>query len=134
MTCWTIPVHAVYRGDVLVDMLAGVYSVGWRRAVDRVSNTKIFIFLFMIIFAVCNVTITAKDVLTRSGKSFGEIKSSPGMKGPIFCWFRYQLFLFVNPVHIYLALLRFIPSPAQRVELHIYRILRVGRYDSSRER
>ena len=37
----------------------------------------------------CNVTITAADVLARSGKSFGEIKSSPGMKGPIFCWFRY---------------------------------------------
>jgi hypothetical protein len=42
MTCWTKPVHAVYWGDVLVDMLAGVYSVGWRRAVDRVS-TKTFL-------------------------------------------------------------------------------------------
>jgi hypothetical protein len=50
-------------------------------------------FLLMIIITVCNVTITAKDILTRSGKSFGEIKSSPGMKGPIFCWFRYKLCL-----------------------------------------
>ena len=88
MTCWTIPVHAVYRGDVLVDMLAGVYSVDWRRAVDRVSTNTCSMFLLIIIITVCNVTITAKDVLTRSGNSFGEIKSSPGMKGPVFCWFR----------------------------------------------
>ena len=87
MTCWTIPVHAVYRGDVLVDMLAGVYSVGWRRAVDRVS-TNIHISSLMPKTSVCNVTITAEDLLTRSAKSFGEIKSSPGMKGPVFCWFR----------------------------------------------
>ena len=87
MTCWTIPVHAVYREDVLVDMLAGVYSVGWRKAVDTVS-TNIHIPSLMHITSVCNVTITAEDLLTRSANSFGEIKSSPGMKCPVFCWFR----------------------------------------------
>ena len=81
----------------------------------------------------CNVTITAEDVLARSGKSFGEIKSSPGMKGPIFCWFRcLRVTLFLGQT--YLVLSRFVPSLDQRVELHIYRILRVGQYDSRRER
>ena len=45
--------------------------------------------LFIDTFAkVCNMTISAEDIARRSGLSAGEIKSSPGMKGPLFCWFR----------------------------------------------
>ena len=43
---------------------------------------------FVNFFSVCNVTIAADAVLTKSGYSYGELKSSPDLTGPIFCWFR----------------------------------------------
>ena len=42
----------------------------------------------LLILSVCNVTISAEDVKSRSGKYYGEIKSDGGMKGPTFCWYR----------------------------------------------
>ena len=83
--------------------------------------------------SVCNVTITAEDVISLSGHSFGEIKSSPGMKGPVFCWFRYTVTNSQSKSHD-VDQFRFVPLLNQRVELHIYRILGVGQYDSKRER
>ena len=81
----------------------------------------------------CNVTISAEDLLTRSGLASGEIKSSPGMAGPVFCWFRYCL-LGTLILPSLSCPHRFVPSPDQRVELHMYRILRVGQQLGGRGR
>ena len=57
----------------------------------------------------CNVTISSKEILAKSGQTFGEIKSSAGLGGPAFCWYRFEA------------------EPNQRVELQVYRIKRLGK-------
>ena len=49
---------------------------------------KLMRLLIIFIFAVCNITIDSGDLVSRSGQRYGEIKSSPGMAGPVFCWYR----------------------------------------------
>jgi len=87
-------------------------------------------FCFVFLSSVCNVTITSRDILLRSGQTFGEIKvslntyklfcfkqkckeiyfqSPTTMSGPAFCWYRFK------------------PDQNQRVEIQIYRIKRLGR-------
>lgn len=55
----------------------------------------------------------AKELLTKSGKTFGLIKS-PSLEGPSFCSYT------------------FIPAPHQRVEIQIYRILNIGKLNGTR--
>ena len=35
------------------------------------------------------MTISSATVTSQSGLRFGEIKSSPGLRGPLHCYFRY---------------------------------------------
>ena len=56
----------------------------------------------------CNVTISSRTVKARSGQAFGEIKSPTKLSGPAFCWYRLEA------------------EPGERVEVHIYRIKRLG--------
>ncbi|KAK4871844.1 hypothetical protein RN001_015968 [Aquatica leii] len=60
----------------------------------------------------CNMSITSTELQKHSGKSFGQIKS-PSLEGPDHCWFT------------------FVPSPTERVEIQIYRLLNVGRFNGS---
>lgn len=55
----------------------------------------------------------AKELKTKSGKTFGLIKS-PSLEGPSFCSYT------------------FIPAPDQRVEIQIYRILNIGKLNGTR--
>ena len=41
-----------------------------------------------IFLSVCNVTVSSAGVGSQSGLNFGEIKSSPGIRGPVSCYFR----------------------------------------------
>ena len=67
---------------------------------------------FNLFFSVCNVTISSREILSRSGQTFGEIKSPSTLSGPSFCWFRLK------------------PEQNQRVEIQIYRIKRLGRLNA----
>lgn len=59
------------------------------------------------------MTIDSVELQKHSGKTFGQIKS-PSLEGPNFCWFT------------------FIPSPSQRIEIQIYRLVNVGRFNGTR--
>eukprot|EP00095_Tigriopus_kingsejongensis_P003735 maker-scaffold357_size197762-snap-gene-0.47 protein:Tk03735 transcript:maker-scaffold357_size197762-snap-gene-0.47-mRNA-1 annotation:"PREDICTED: uncharacterized protein LOC658825" len=59
----------------------------------------------------CNITLTSRDIESRSGQAYGEIKSPSTLSGPAFCWYR------------------FVPEPGQRVEIQVYRIKRLGHID-----
>ncbi|XP_044006898.1 uncharacterized protein LOC122851614 [Aphidius gifuensis] len=58
----------------------------------------------------CNITLDSKELLARSNRGFGQIKS-PSTEGPTECTYR------------------FIPDTGQRVELQIYRLVSIGRHN-----
>ncbi|XP_014255384.2 uncharacterized protein LOC106669972 [Cimex lectularius] len=60
----------------------------------------------------CNMTLDARVLISKSGKSFGQLKSPP-VQGPTFCWFS------------------FIPDDDQRVEIQIYRLISVGKFNGT---
>ncbi|XP_063994999.1 uncharacterized protein LOC135172682 [Diachasmimorpha longicaudata] len=58
----------------------------------------------------CNITLDSRELLSKSNRSFGQIKP-PSTEGPTECTYK------------------FIPDTGQRVELQIYRLVSVGRYN-----
>lgn len=62
--------------------------------------------------SVCNVTIDSMTLLKQSGKTFGQIKSRV-LEGPASCWFM------------------FVPNSGQRVEIQVYRLVSIGRFNGT---
>ena len=59
------------------------------------------------------MTISSREVSSRSGQAYGEIKSPGHLAGPSLCWYRFEA------------------QPGERIEVQIYRIKRVGRLDEA---
>lgn len=64
------------------------------------------------IVSVCNMTIDSMTLLKQSGKTFGQIKSRV-IEGPGVCWYS------------------FVPSAGQRVEIQLYRLVSIGRFNGT---
>ena len=73
------------------------------------SGTVRFIIYYVLLYTVCNITISSQQIRSRSGQMFGEIKSPSTLSGPAFCWYRFEA------------------EEGFRVELQVYRIKRLGR-------
>ena len=58
------------------------------------------------------MTLDSRELLSRSGKSFGQLKS-PSIKGPTICYYS------------------FVPSQKQRIELQFYRLVNLGTFNGT---
>lgn len=86
-----------------------------RRSCWTICYRRIVFHVMEIIFfsvAVCNVTISQQTIFSESKSSVGQIKS-PSLQGPALCWYLLQ------------------PDPGHRLELQIYRLVNVGRFNGT---
>ncbi|XP_078040773.1 uncharacterized protein LOC144472018 [Augochlora pura] len=60
----------------------------------------------------CNITLDSRQLLSKSDRGFGQIKS-PALEGPSRCTYR------------------FVPDTGQRVELQIYRLINIGHHNGT---